>query len=231
MVVKNFKEIIMLKNFKTVISVVMSIIVLISMIRPVLAVNQYAVCEGSPTQFIIFLRFMHLYYYFYYFSPIYAFIWATDIIDTVGAFPVYVYYISENEIEDETKPSLQSLSDNTWIDVTETTPNNFTIVGSASDTSNTFVYTGKIEFNKDKVLKYVYDELKIYDNGMNLIEEERFIWTLTTYTEGTGMCGGDHQENDGDDGVPGFPSYATIIAILIGFIFILKKKNILIKKE
>ncbi len=154
--------------------------------------------------------------------------WVTSIIDTQGDYKVYVYLICEVEIEQTTKPNLQSLASNTWIDMTETSTNNFTLSGSYTDSGSgdQSTYTGNIEFNSDKVLKHVYDDLKIENTGV-LQSEERYEWTLTSYTKGTGTCGG----GTGNGAVPGFPVYLTIAAIMLGFVVIVRKKKLTVKEN
>lgn len=238
------------------------------LIQPVLALNNYSVCEGAMfkwdgtkyifqkdglglgsdliinedyqlefnfTNFVnpgsgdylngsinadgtVFVGSMSHKYYYGFQSSNY---WVTEIIDTQGDYKVYVYLICSIEIEQTTKPNLQSLSDNTWIDMVETTTNNFSLSGDLTEGDNSYTYTGRIEFNSDKVLKYVYDELKSYHLGI-LQRVERYIWTLT-YTEGTGLCGGDNNNDDTD--VPGYSVFVLIPSILLGIIIIMKRSQ------
>ncbi len=146
--------------------------------------------------------------------------WVTSIIDTGGNYKVYVYLICEVEIEQTTKPNLQSLASNTWIDMTETSTNNFTLSGTDVAGSNHYEYIGKIEFNSDKVLKHLYDELRYYE-GATLKRVDRYEWTLTSYTKGTGTCGG----GSGNGGIPGFPVYLTVAAIVVGLVVIIRKRT------
>jgi hypothetical protein len=66
----------------------------------------------------------------------------------------------------------------------KTSTNNFTLTGSLVDGDNTYEYIGKIEFNSDKVLQHVHDEM-VQKNLGDTVRIERYIWDLT-YTAGTG---------------------------------------------
>lgn len=259
-----------MKKNNAIISSVLGLFVLLALIQPVLALNNYAVCEGAnfkweATKYLfqkdglglgndlyinqnyllefnftnfanpgsgdylngtinadgtVFVGSMSHKYYYGFQSSNY---WVTEIIDTQGDYKVYVYLICSVEIAQTTKPNLQSLSDNTWIDMVETTPNNFTLSGEYVDGDDSYTYTGRIEFNSDKVLKYVYDELKTYHLGV-LQRVERYIWNLTYYAEGTGTCGGDHNNEDDND-VPGYSVFLLISSILLGVVIIMKKKE------
>lgn len=104
--------------------------------------------------------------------------WVTEILDYQGPYPVHVYLVCETEIEQTTKPDLQDLASASWLTFGEPSPNNFTLTGTFIDGDTSMEYTAKIEFNEDKVLKYVFDELITKDLGVTVIIE-RYIWTLT----------------------------------------------------
>ena len=139
--------------------------------------------------------------------------WVTEIIDIPGPYPVEVYLVCDIEIDQETKPQLQNLAANIpGFTFSESSANNFSLIGTYIDGLNTLTYTGNIEFNSDKVLKYVFDE---FASSGDIVRIERYIWTLTSYTPGTGT---------GDDtSIPGFQLIFIIGAMTVGFIFILKK--------
>ncbi len=140
--------------------------------------------------------------------------WVTGILDIVR-----IYLVCETEIEQTTRPDLQALADNSWLTFNEPSTNNFTLTGTYVDVDNTTIYTGNIEFNSDKVLKYVYDELEMKTSGKTQ-RIERYEWSLT-YTPGTGT-----EPNGGNgENIPGFQLYFVIAAIAIGFILIIRKKN------
>ena len=140
--------------------------------------------------------------------------WVTDIIDYQHpTYPVHVYLICDTEIVQTTKPDLQDLATNSaYLTFGEPSANNFTLTGTFTDGST---YTGNVEFNSDKVLKYVYDEM-IYKSSGDIVRIERYIWTLT-YTPGTGAAPGNGSS------IPGFQLTFIIGAMTVGFIFILKK--------
>jgi hypothetical protein len=146
--------------------------------------------------------------------------WVTEILDYQGSYPVYVYLVCNTEIEQTTKPNLQNLAANSWLTFNEPSTNNFTLTGTYIDGDDTAIYTGKVEFNSDKVLLHVYDELEQKTLGVTQIIE-RYEWTLT-YTPGSGV------EPNGETGgsIPGFPLYIVIAAIAIGFILIIRKNHI-----
>ena len=81
------------------------------------------------------------------------------------------------------------------------------------------------DFLKD--LKDFLKDLKDFLKDLKDFERffERFEWRLTTYIEGTGICGGDHIDDSDDDVVPGFPFYTTIAAMMIGFVLTTIKSN------
>lgn len=146
--------------------------------------------------------------------------WVTEILDTIGPYSVHVYLVCDTEIEQTTKPDLQDLADNSWLTFNEPTTNSFTLTGTFVDGDDTTIYTGNIEFNSDKVLKYVYDELEMKTSSETQ-RIERYEWSLT-YTPGTGT-----EPNGGNGGaIPGFQLYFVIVAIAIGFILIIRKKNL-----
>ncbi|MHA2181361.1 MAG: Loki-CTERM sorting domain-containing protein, partial [Promethearchaeota archaeon] len=105
---------------------------------------------------------------------------------------------------------------NSFLTLGEAPTNNFSLTGTdtAGDITNT--YTGNIKFNSDKVLSYVFDEMETRDLGV-LNYVERYTWTLTTYTPGTGTAPGNGSS------IPGFQLIFIIGAITVGSIFILKK--------
>lgn len=148
--------------------------------------------------------------------------WVTDILDYQGDYPVHVYLVCETEIEQTTKPDLQDLAAASWLTFGEPSANNFTLSGTYVNGDQTTEYTGKIEFNEDKVLKYVFDEVIGKDAGV-IQMIERYIWTLT-YTAGGE---GDPSDNGTEDDVviPGYPLYSLVIAMAIGFILIRKHKS------
>jgi len=145
--------------------------------------------------------------------------WVTGIIDYQHpTYPVHVYLICDTEIVQTTKPDLQDLATNSaYLTFGEPSANNFTLTGTFVDGST---YTGNVEFNSDKVLKYVYDELVTKSSG-DTVRIDRYIWTLTTYTPGTGAAPGNGSS------IPGFQLIFIIGAITVGFIFILKKYKLL----
>jgi len=139
--------------------------------------------------------------------------WVTEIIDIPGPYPVEVYLVCDIEIDQSTKPQLQNLAANIpGFTFSESSANNFSLIGTYIDGLNTLTYTGNIEFNSDKVLKYVFDEFTS-SGAINRIE--RYIWTLTSYTPGTGAGNG--------SSIPGFQLIFIIGSMTVGFIFILKK--------
>jgi hypothetical protein len=148
--------------------------------------------------------------------------WVTEILDTSGGYPVYIYLVCETEIEQATKPSLQALAANSWLAFGEPSTNNFTLTGTFVDGEDSATYTGNIEFNSDKVLKYVYDELVMKTSGITQTIE-RYIWTLT-YTPGTGTNG------EPDETIPGFSLYMVVTALAIGIILIIRKNTYLKSK-
>jgi len=152
--------------------------------------------------------------YYYGRSPVID--WVTEILDTSGPYPVYIYLVCDIEIEQTTKPSLQTLASNSWLTFGEPSTYTFTLTGTFVDDDVTTYYTGNIEFNSDKVLKYVKDELISENNTISqTLSIERYIWTLT-YTPGIGTTGG----------IPGYSLYFIIAAMAIGFLLLLKKKQL-----
>lgn len=143
--------------------------------------------------------------------------WATIILNIgVATYPVYIYLICNTEIEQTTKPQMQTLDNSSWINFNEPSTNNFTLTGTFTSGPDVTTYTGNIEFNSDKVLKYVFDEV-VQESSGETVSITRYIWNLT-YTPGTG----------GDpNGIPGFPLYMVIAAAAIGFILILRKKSLI----
>ncbi|MFX0057463.1 MAG: hypothetical protein ACFE85_17200 [Candidatus Hodarchaeota archaeon] len=155
--------------------------------------------------------------YYYGRSPVLT--WVTSILDTSGPYPVYIYLVCDTEIEQSTKPSLQTLASNSWLTFGESSTYTFTLTGTFVDDDVTTYYTGNIEFNSDKVLKYVKDEIINENNTISqTLSIERYIWSLT-YTPGTdnGIPG---------DGIPGFSIYLILASMLIGFLFIIRRKNL-----
>lgn len=140
--------------------------------------------------------------------------WAIVILDvSVADYPIHIYLVSDTEIEQTTKPDLQNAATHPDLTFNEYSTYNYTLTGSFSAPEGT--YSGRIEFNSDKVLKYVYDELIIKSLGVTQIID-RYIWTLT-YTPGTpaGGPGGT---------IPGFSLYFVIGAIAISFLLLLRRK-------
>lgn len=158
--------------------------------------------------------------YYYGRSPVTG--WVTSILDTSGPYPVYIYLVCDTEIEQTTKPSLQTLASNSWLSLGESPTNNFSLTGTYVDADVTTYYTGNIKFNSDKVLSYVKDEL-VYENNTisQILEIERYIWTLT-YTPGTGGT---------SPGIPGYSIYLIVAAMMIGLILIMRKKMFQIKER
>jgi len=146
--------------------------------------------------------------------------WVTQIIDIPD---IHVYLICDTEIVQTTKPDLQDLADSSWLTFGETPTNNFSLTGTYIDGDETDTYTGNIKFNSDKVLSYVFDEMETKDLG-ELRYVERYIWTLTTYTPGTGAAPGNGSSIPGNgSSIPGFQLIFIKGAMTFGFIFILKK--------
>lgn len=145
--------------------------------------------------------------------------WATVILNVgVATYPVHIYLVCNTEIEQTTKPDMQNLDDNSWINFSETSTNNFTLTGTFIDGIDKTYYTGMVEFNSDKVLKYVFDEVvQVYSDIITSIT--RYIWTLTTYIPETDTGNGD------TNGIPGFSLYLIIFAVGLGIIMILSKKK------
>ena len=158
--------------------------------------------------------------------------WATVILNIgVAAYPVHIYLICSTEIEQTTKPQMQTLDTNSWINFNAVSTNNLTLTGIYTDGPDVTTYTGNIEFNSDNVLKYVFDEW-VQESSGETVSITRYIWSLT-YTPGTdGDPGGPNGDPNGDpvdpNGIPGFPLYMVIIvAAAIGFILILRKKRLI----
>ncbi len=155
--------------------------------------------------------------YYYGRSPVLS--WVTSILDTSGPYPIYIYLVCETEIEQTTKPSLQNLASNSWLTFGEPSTYTFTLTGTFVDDDVTTYYTGNIEFNSDKVLKYVKDELISENNTISqTLSIERYIWSLT-YTPGTDTGNGD------TNGIPGFSLNIIIFAVALGIILTLSKRN------
>jgi len=141
--------------------------------------------------------------------------WVTPIVDTSNPYPVHVYLVCETEIEQTTKPDLQTLADNSWLTFGEAPTNNFSLSGTFVDGDETDIYTGNIRFNSDKVLSYVFDELVRKDLGVT-IYVWRYTWTLS-YTAGT-------PPSPSDGAIPGFSILSIIAAISIGVVIVIRKK-------
>ena len=143
--------------------------------------------------------------------------WVTDIIDLLGPYPVHVYLVCNTEIEQTTKPDLQTLAAASWLTFGESPTNNFSLTGTYIDGDETDVYTGNIRFNSDKVLSYIFDEMVAINNTIDVtMYIERYTWTLT-YTAGTPPT-----PNGG--GIPGFSIISIIAAITIGVFIVIRKK-------
>jgi len=142
--------------------------------------------------------------------------WVTEILDDQGIYPVHVYLVCATEIEQTTKPDLQNAATHPDLTFNEISTYNYSLTGSFSAPEGT--YSGRIEFNSDKVLKYVYDE-SILKTGEDIQRIDRYVWTLT-YTPGT--------PTEGDGGtIPGFSLYFVMGAIAISFLLLLRRKNLL----
>jgi len=142
--------------------------------------------------------------------------WVTSILDNQNPYPVHIYLLCNTEIEQTTLPDLQDLDQNTWISLTIPSTYNYHLDGVYVDGGTTSTYTGRIEFNSDKVLKYVKDELVISSGGET--ETRRYIWTLT-YTPGTGAGPG--------GAIPGYSLFLLIGAMATGLILFFKKKKLI----
>ena len=136
--------------------------------------------------------------------------WITEIIDISSPYPIHVYLVSNTEIEQTTKPDLQDANTHPDLTFNEISTYNYTLTGSFSAPTGT--YSGKFEFNSDKVLKYLFDELI---GGSNELIE-RYTWTLS-YTEGT-------PPSPSDSAIPGFSILSIIAAISIGICIVIRKK-------
>ena len=136
--------------------------------------------------------------------------WITEIIDTSSPYPIHVYLVCNTEIEQTTKPDLQDADTHPDLTFNEISTYNYTLTGSFSAPTGT--YSGKFEFNSDKVLEYLFDELIIGSNDII----ERYTWTLT-YTAGT-------PPTPNGDGIPGFSIISIIAAITIGIYIVIRKK-------
>ena len=143
--------------------------------------------------------------------------WVTEIIDIPGPYPVNVYLVCETEIEQTTKPQLQTLAANSWLTFGEAPINNFSLTGTYIDGDETDIYTGNIRFNSDKVLSYVFDEMVAINNTIDVtMYIERYTWTLD-YTAGT-------PSSSIGDAIPGFSILSIIAAISIGVAIVIRKK-------
>jgi len=140
--------------------------------------------------------------------------WVTDILDNQGPYPIHIYLLCNTEIEQTTLPDLQDLDQNSWISLTIPSTYNYHLDGVYDDVTYTSTYTGRIEFNSDKVLKYVKDEIVTNSKTGGGTTTERYIWTLT-YTPGTGPGSG--------GAIPGYSLFVLIGAMAIGFLMILRK--------
>jgi len=137
----------------------------------------------------------------------------TEIIDILGPYPVHVYLVSNTEIEQTTKPDLQNAATHPNLTFNEISTYNYSLSGSFSAPTGT--YSGRIEFNSDKVLKYVFDELIIGSNDII----ERYTWTLTYAPETPSSPNGGI--------IPGFSIFSLITAISLGIILIGGKKKLI----
>lgn len=138
--------------------------------------------------------------------------WITEIIDISSPYPIHVYLVSNTEIEQTTKPDLQDADTHPDLTFNEISTYNYTLTGSFSGPTGT--YSGKFEFNSDKVLKYLFDELIIGSNDII----ECYTWTLT-YTAGT-------PPSPSDDAIPGFSIISIIAAVAIGVFIVIRKKSV-----
>ncbi|KKN18554.1 hypothetical protein LCGC14_0954610 [marine sediment metagenome] len=155
--------------------------------------------------------------------------WVTQIIDTSNPYPIHVYLICNTEIIQTTKPELQNLAANSNFTFGEAPTNNFSLTGTYVTGDITETYTGNIKFNSDKVLSYIFDEMVTKDLGV-LKYVERYTWTLT-YTPGTGADPNGNGDPNVDSSIPGFYLYSILIAMGIGFIYILKKNRYFKRKN
>ena len=152
--------------------------------------------------------------------------WVTEILDYQGTYPVRVYLVCNTEIEQTTKPNLQTLATNSWLTFGESPTNNFSLTGTYVNGDETDIYTGNIRFNSDKVLSYVFDEMVAKNLGVTQYVE-RYTWTLN-YTAGTPSSpnGDDDPPNPNGGTIPGFSIISLIAAITIGIILIAGKKKL-----
>lgn len=146
--------------------------------------------------------------------------WVTDILDYQGDYPVHVYLVCDTEIAQTTKPDLEDLATNSWLNFGEPSTNNFTLTGSLVEGDNTYEYVGKIEFNSDKVLKHVHDEMVQKNLGVTVLIE-RYIWDLT-YTPGTGSL-----PNGTNGAIPGYSALLVISMLIVGIMIIIWKKKLI----
>ena len=155
---------------------------------------------------------------YYYGAQPYGQEWVTEILSYQGTYPVHVYLACDTEIAQTTKPELQTKAANSWLIFGEPSTNNFTLTGTYTNGDVVNEYIGNIEFNSDKVLKHVHDEMVTKDTGVTEMIK-RYIWDLT-YTPGTGAPPG------GVNGIPGFPTILIISCLMIGVITIIWKKKL-----
>ena len=130
---------------------------------------------------------------------------------------MHIYLVCNTEIDQTTKPDLQDLADNSWLTFGEAPTNNFSLTGTYIDGDETYIYTGNIRFNSDKVLSYVFDEMVTIKNDVTMYIE-RYIWALYTPETPSSPNGGI---------IPGFSIFSLIIAISLGIILIGGKKKLI----
>jgi hypothetical protein len=136
--------------------------------------------------------------------------WITEIIDASSPYPVHVYLVCNTEIDQTTKLDLQDADTHPDLTFNEISIYNYSLTGSFSSPTGT--YSGRFEFNSDKVLKYVFDEFIIGSNDVI----ERYTWTLT-YTPGTST-------SPSGDTIPGFSIFSIISIITIGVLISRRKR-------
>jgi len=157
---------------------------------------------------------------YYYGGQQYGQEWVTDILDYQGNYPIHVYLVCDTEITQTTKPELQTLATNSWLTFEEPSTNNFTLTGTYTSGDDVTEYTGNIEFNSDKVLKHIHDEIVQKDTGI-IVGIERYIWNLT-YTLGAETPSGDEDET-----IAGFSIILIVSVLAIGIITIIWKKKLI----
>jgi hypothetical protein len=153
-------------------------------------------------------------YEYYYDKPI-GQEWATVILNVgVATYPVRVYLVCNTEIEQNTIPDMQNLDTNSWISFNQPSTYNLTLTGTFTSGPDVTTYTGNIEFNSDKVLKHVFDEM-VQESSGETVSITRYVWSLI-YNPGSG---------NGATSIPGFSIYFIIIVMMIGIISVISKMS------